>query len=494
MSHTTRWFRAAAAFVIAGLLDASAHAVPIYGGPTYDSVVDTGYDFPTLPFAPGRTVSATTGVGYARRYEAGDNMGDRAVRWGTSGVMELGHLGTNSSGFTKTLAYAINVAGTAVGNSNKYEGDEDRGTRAVRWDVSGTATELDNLGGADLNDRTQNLAYAINTAGTAVGFGQKYDGDDRWLGDRALRWGAGGTAVTELGTFSLRLDDGYAFNRAYAINDGGTVVGYGTQYALGFNKGNRALRWNAAGSVQELGNLGTDNDAFTENRAVAVNASGTTVGYGRKYESGTNAGDRAIRWAAADPAAQELDTLGVNSSGYALNRAYAINAAGTAVGYGDKYDDLGADKGTRAIRWDATGAATELGNLGTDTSGDTNGQAYDINDAGVAVGYVDEFDDVGTYLGTLAVAWGTDGVALDLNTQLDAGSSWVNLTEARHISDTGWITGLGEFDPDGPGGLAAYTRMFLMQVIQVPEPGCSSLPALGALALLRRSRRAAIRR
>ncbi len=488
MPHTTGSFFAAIAFVTAVLLGASAPATEIYGGPTYDPTADAGYKNPVLPFAPGHTVSASTGVGYATKSEARSSVGLRAVRWNSTGAIELGNLGTDNSGRTLSLAYAINVAGTAVGNAQKYEVDEDRGARAVRWDVSGTATELDNLGGSDLNDRTQSLANAINTAGTAVGFGEAYDGADRLLGTRALLWEAGGTAVTELEVFSLRLDDGYAINGAYAINDDGAVVGFGTHFDAGFDKGNRALRWDAAGFVEELGNLGTDGSGFSESRAVALNATGTAVGYGRKYESGTNAGDRAIRWAASDSAAEELGTLGVNGSGYTYNRAYALNAAGTAVGYGDKYDGLGTDKGTRAIRWGASGAATELGNLGTDTSGDTNGQAYAINTAGMAVGYVFEFDNLGNDLGTRAVAWGTDGVALDLNTMLDAGTSWVNLYEARDISDTGWITGFGRFDPDGAGGSPAYNRMFLMQVMPVPEPGALSVPALGALVLLRRRR------
>src|SRR5262249_6060143 len=150
-------------------------------------------------------------------------------------------------------------------------------------------------------------------------------------------------------------------------------------------------------------------------------------------------------------------------TGSTNSRVYAINAAGTAIGYAQKYAG-GTYLGDRAVRWDASGTVvTELGNLGTDTySG-----AYAINDAGAAVGYA--YKDTGGMLMSYAVLWNSDGVAIDPNTLIGPDSGWT-LTSAIGISDTNWVTGYGDFDPDGAGPLDAYSRAFLLDVSSVvPE-------------------------
>jgi hypothetical protein len=73
-------------------------------------------------------------------------------------------------------------------------------------------------------------------------------------------------------------------------------------------------------------------------------------------------------------------------------------------------------------------------------------------------------------------------VAVDLNTLIDPASGWI-LTEADDISDTNWIAGIGTYDPDRPGGQAAYQRLFL---IQVPEPICVFLLNLVLVVTRRR--------
>ena len=63
----------------------------------------------------------------------------------------------------------------------------------------------------------------------------------------------------------------------------------------------------------------------------------------------------------------------------------SVNNSGTAIGYAMKATG-GINQGYRAVRRDATGTATELDNLGTDSSGATNAYAWAINDAGTAAG------------------------------------------------------------------------------------------------------------
>jgi hypothetical protein len=54
------------------------------------------------------------------------------------------------------------------------------------------------------------------------------------------------------------------------------------------------------------------------------------------------------------------------------------------------------------------------------------------------------------------------------------------------VSNTGWITGIGLYDPDGPGGDPSYQRLFLLHV---PEPSATALALLALfMPFIRRSR------
>ena len=174
VSHNHRFLRAVVAIVAGGwFASAAGAATNIYGGPTYDATTKTGYlYYPTFPVAPGGTAGDGVAVGHIYKDVSGINRGNRAVRWDASGTpaIELGNLGTdNGNGYTNSYAYAVNTAGTAVGYATKYVSGIDKGNRAVRWDASGTATELGNLG-IRSDGVTSSQAYAINTAGTAVGY------------------------------------------------------------------------------------------------------------------------------------------------------------------------------------------------------------------------------------------------------------------------------------------------------------------------------------
>jgi hypothetical protein len=141
--------------------------------------------------------------------------------------------------------------------------------------------------------------------------------------------------------------------------------------------------------------------------------------------------------------------------------------------------------GARAVRWDASGvAATPLGNLGTDGTS----RAYDINNSGIAVGDAQDFVN-GVSAGSHAVAWPSGTTAIDLNDLIDPTSGWV-LRNSFSISDTNWITGVGVFDPDGPGGATAYSRVFLLQLPPVPEPATAvlGLLAVASTISIRRTR------
>jgi hypothetical protein len=190
------------------------------------------------------------------------------------------------------------------------------------------------------------------------------------------------------------------------------------------------------------------------------------VGYAFKYVSGYYKGDRAVRWNASGTAAAELGNLGTDSSGYTVTYAYSVNSAGTAVGYAPKF--VGSTcKGDRAVRWNSTGTtATELGNLGTNSSGVTNAYAYALNSAGTAVGYAEKYVG-GVNNGSHATIWLPDASVIDLNdlgvAPVPAGGTWT-LTAAKAMSEDGFVAGEGKFDPDGSGPQAAYTRLWVAQI------------------------------
>jgi hypothetical protein len=469
---------------------ASGAYLTVIAGPAFDATTFSGYQSNELEVVPGSTAGNGAAVAWASKYIGGTIQGIRAIRWNAfGGTTELGHLGTNSIGVTETRAYAINSAGAAVGLAQKWSGSTSFGHRAVRWGAAGIAgTELGHLG-TNSSGRTACYAVAINNTGTAAGDAQKYSGGSS-MGYRAVRWDASGTAATELGIIGTD-SSGSTNSHAYAINSAGTVAGNAMKYSGGSSLGSRAVRWDASGTAAtELGHLGTRITGVTFAYAHDINDAGTTVGYAAKYNSGTFLGNRAVRWDASGTAATELGNLGTDINDLSLAIANSINSEGAAAGYAEKFVG-NVSVGIRAVRWDAgQTAATELRSLGTD-GGITRTEAHAINDAGIIVGYSNKY--VNNFLvGTRAVLWNFDAVAIDLNTLIDPASGWT-LTEARGISDTNWVTGIGVFDPDGTGSPAAYRRAFLLDVSSaIPEPAAVSLLALTGAVLLRRRRAAAI--
>ena len=460
---------------------AQAGYIPVYGGPVYDAATGTGLWYVAESIVNEAGTAVVTGL----EYVGGMPLAPRAWRWDPWGAIprQLGDLGTSGSGEMQVFAYAINSAGTIVGTVDKYMPGSAMGWRAVRWDASGTvATELGNLG-TDAAGVTNAEARGINSAGTAVGFAEKYV-QGFCTGFRAVRWHASGTAATELGHLGTDAS-GQTSGYALAINDSGTAVGAAAKYVGGTYMGRVAIRWEGWGTAAtELGHLGTDSSGHTLAEALHINAAGTAVGRAYKYVDGTRVGDVAVRWEATGTAATELGNLGTDASGQALAYPYGINDAGTAVGESRKYVG-GSDMGIRAVRWDASGTgAVELGNLGTDAAGYTKAWAEALNNAGTAVGFARLYVG-GTYIGQRAVYWGLDGAAVDLNDLIDPSGGWT-LNYAQDISDTDWITGYGSFDPDGPGGLGPYQRAFLMQI---PEPCTLGLLSAAALAAMLSRRR-----
>ena len=484
MRSMNGWFVIISGLTAVRFCDASA--VPIYGSPGYDETTQTGYVFSDPYEQPVKTLGSGAAAGQVVRPMPDDFQSAVVVRWDASGnAVELGNLGVRDSNTSFSTLLGGNASGTVIGYSDKIVDNASLGYRAVRWDAgSTTPTELGNLG-TNASGGTTTTPYAINAAGLIVGAATKYV-NGNYIDTRAVRWNAGQTAANELGLVTI---PGKTINNSYAraINAGGMSVGFASA-ASNVYQGQFAVRWDGVtGAPTVLGSIGTASDGVSESAATDINATGTAVGYGLKYRGGSrfdNAGDHAIRWAAGSATPTELGGLGDDGTGYFNATAFHINDAGTAIGLATKYVN-NVNQGYRAVRWDAGGtAATELGYLHVAPNGAGNAFAESINAAGLIVGYVEDYAG-STSLGRRGVLWGADGKAIDLNTLIDPASSWT-LTDAYSISDTNWVSGSGTFDPDGNGPLSPYGRLFLMQV---PEPSTLAIVAGIVLLPLRRLRR-----
>jgi hypothetical protein len=109
-------------------------------------------------------------------------------------------------------------------------------------------------------------------------------------------------------------------------------------------------------------------------------------------------------------------------------------------------------------------AATPLEQLEIAPNGQAQSVAVDVNDSGWIVGHAHSYSDKSASdSGDRAVIWTSDGHLIDLTSLLPADSGWT-LTRAAGITYSGWITGIGLYDPDGAGPQGAYQRLFLIHV------------------------------
>lgn len=154
-------------------------------------------------------------------------------------------------GLPYTRVAAINAHGTSVGTADNGSGQ----FRAVRWDASGTPTELQaNWAG---------LPSAISDHAIAVGY---IDIDGGWL---AARWDADGN-ITELPSLP-----GYAYTSANSINNNGISVGFTSTQPNVFGGPYRALQWDRDGNVTDLGTLPDCSYSY----ATMINARGAVIGF-----------------------------------------------------------------------------------------------------------------------------------------------------------------------------------------------------------------------
>ena len=178
-------------------------------------------------------------------------------------------------------------------------------------------------------------------------------------------------------------------------------------------------------------------------------------------------GDRAVVWPAAGAPRRLADP-----PDFVSTDAYAMNAAGTAVGNGVTSAAAPVPRSTRALLWRPDGSVVDLGTL----PGELHARAHDVNDAGEVVGA--SFTSTGATGGRAFLWTPADGMR-DLNELLDATSEGWLLTGATRVNRGGQVLAAGLVD--GRPAVALLTP--------VPEPAATAalLPVLAALLARRRA-------
>lgn len=236
------------------------------------------------------TLTGSSSVAYAVQ-------GFHAFRW--SAGASLVDLGAKPNNGYYSQGLGINSAGTIVG----YTGPASS-TTAYAFAEGGAMTLLSKATGS----ATQ--ANAINDNALIAGFTQKSNGSTR-----ATLWN--GLTRTELSD----LDGGADYSTAVALNNAGRVVG-----SSAAADGGHAVYWTPAGQIVDLGDLPGGPVAAT---AYAVNEAGDIVGVG-SIAGGEN---RALLWRGGQML--DLSSLAeVQTQGWVLNQALAINEQGQIAGWG----------------------------------------------------------------------------------------------------------------------------------------------------------------
>ena len=497
--------RRAKAFRLAplGLLSAVALALPAHAALTgelwpglgYDIVtgadgnpVPVGFLSPTMAYAlpNGMLGGRAAGRGFAggaAQYSTGPSfIGYRGIVMTAAGAYALGTLGANSvDGWTPIGAASSSVQGIAdtglvAGSSDLWsdDGTRDFGGRPVWYAAGDTVPHPLAMppGFTDSSGTGFGGSATISRHGVIVGWAQTFKGDAS-DGMRAIRWMSTSAVPEVLDALPGRSPWGGPNASPVAVNDAGTVVGSGNTFdAAGNLRGFSAIRWNAGSTAATpLGHLGTAEDGTFASSAVAVDARGTAVGSSAKYdEAHLPRGDAAVRWPAKLAKPVELGNLGVGRDGQAWTYALGINDAGMIFGDGQAYTPAGDPLGWRAIRWlPGSDQPHALKPLSMGLSGKTYEYAFAINRkgwiAGTANAVLTDSNDASdpAHLAVHAVVWGPDGSIHDLNRLLPPGSPW-KLYSAYAISDSGLVSGIGWYQPEGYPITWAYPRLYSMQL------------------------------
>jgi len=450
------------------LTQSAVGQLTIQGTPLlFDDATQTGYQWAgyDVLHTPGNYSFLGT------LFENGNDRGGRAIRWDieSGGVTILDPLDLDPDGNGTASIGGFNSGGDLVGTSTVYDNGVSLGIRAVLWRSDSTSPiELQNLGtdSSGVTGFGSNSARFITESGNFIaGKSGKYDAAGNYQGFRAVRWDANGN-VTELGTLGIRPANNLNGPSVQGILEDGTVLGGAEKFdASGFNLGTRPVLWRPDGTIQELELLVPDGEVGSNGSAEQMNSSGVIVGKVNRDANNLGLGLDSVRWDANGNIAL-LGNLGTDSDGRYGDFVEDLNESGEMFGTIQKFDQDGNYLNLRAVRWDPQ--TLDAIEMETDTNADGIGlsRGYEANEQNLLVGSMFVFGESTGIFDTRAMAWMADGSRVNLN-DLDLvhgdPGEWT-LTFAIGLSEDGWVTGQGMYDPDGAGQMSAVGRGWVGQL------------------------------
>jgi len=435
-----------------------------YAGPA------SGYAAPPAVVPPATINSSGTAGGTSQNAPVSPSFW-RAINWSTSGDVTL-----NFGSFASTYTSMIGNSGATVGY-----GVNGTVNKPVRWESNGALSQLSTLAARPSDSAMDSKALAINSSGVTIGYSAIYDVDNTNLGTRATFWPAGSTAITTLPLADSNGDIGLA--QAKVISESGLIAGEGQVYVAGAAKGTRGIRWTSNNTVATtLNTINTDINGPGGSGTVEVktiNNSGLIAGNARKYgvvdAIWQTTGLRAVRWDLGSSTPVELSPINTTSQGVNIDTTIiGMDRYGNIAGLSQIYEGDTA-RGTRPVVWKA-GSTTpiQLQIYGTDVNNAGRGNMSAMNNAGFTAGTMGTYTSSHASIGRRAIVWDVNGVGYNLNDLTGPPAGWA-LTVATGISDGGWVTGYGTYDPDGAGGVAAVERYWrIYSPLFVAHPPASS--------------------
>lgn len=379
-------------------------------------------------------------------------------------------LGTIHSGSGRSSAYSISDTGLVVGNSRgrlpTIPGETTRtNTRGARFLVEqGTVHDIGGLGYSSGHGSA--VATAVNNGGAAAGYAPAFNMTEgvRHYQSFVHHYKTG--YMQNIGT----LGNG-AESRAYGINNNGKVVGWSNTKADGSDN----VAYIHDIKTNTMSSLGGDLLGGSRSFAFDINDSDLVVG--NAFTANGSGAAFMYQYGGTENA---VNMGSLDNSNFA--EARAVNENAVATGWSKV---AGVDT---AFIYDQATGMQEIAGLGGGSRG------YDINDAGVVVGYADDgvsTDHRGRAVKEAVISM--DGKFVPLYSLLSPSEQalWKGLTLARSINNDGTIVGTGRFWTDKAND-KAMTMAF--QITAVPVPGAIFLmgPALGLLGFMSKRNKQAV--
>jgi len=411
---------------VVALAGSAARALPFYlPDYTLDPTTGTGFQYNHEGGIQGKhdVVIIPDGrvVANIQYYQTGNPLDFHIAHWRGDALLPTPQVEIDRP---SSLASGINRYGWISGTTTPT--GSDAGKPAV-WRPDGTRIDLPMLPGKPYGG-----AAAINDSGFVAGAYDEFDGPDAW--PHPVCW----TPSLEIVELTNPLATSRPFGVAYLVNSSGIIAGI--VYGEGGNL--HAMKWDINGTATILPQTTNTGNTLTRSITTELLDDGTILGSGRVGPSGQI--PCGVLWM---PNGEAIELRSPNQTEQRSVIPYGINRNHHAVGWGSISGDA------FAVRWSPTGDPFVLDRL-PDAPSNAFEVAYDINDFNFAVGE----SEYGNFHS--AALWKPDGDAIDLNSLVESSDEWT-FVEAHSITNTGWIAGVGWFDPSE---LIGYYRPFSILV------------------------------